>query len=153
MNATVWGESMDPTGWLMSEKYDGMRLYWNGTVFMSRQGKKALVPESMTSQLPYFALDGELWTQYGLYQEAVTLGMRSKPNDEKWQKAVFWVFDAPNMIDKTYQVFALFLIVLIGIQERIERLKEMKEKGQLPSFVKVVESTVCNGKQRSRLCC
>ena len=52
---------MDPTGWTMTEKYDGMRLYWNGSDFISRLGKKVEVPDTLKSQMPSFALDGELW--------------------------------------------------------------------------------------------
>ena len=62
MTATVWDStSMDPTGWTMTEKYDGMRLYWNGNDFISRLGKKARVPDFIKSQMPSFSLDGELW--------------------------------------------------------------------------------------------
>jgi DNA ligase-1 len=45
----------------MTEKYDGMRLFWDGSAFYSRQGKKMKVPEVITSQMPKIALDGELW--------------------------------------------------------------------------------------------
>ena len=62
MTATEWNEgSMNPKGWYMTEKYDGMRLFWNGTEFFSRHGRKVPVPESISSQLPNVALDGELW--------------------------------------------------------------------------------------------
>jgi DNA ligase-1 len=45
----------------MSEKFDGMRLYWTGSQFFTRQGKNVLVPDFITKQLPKIALDGELW--------------------------------------------------------------------------------------------
>ena len=46
----------------MSEKYDGMRLFWDGSKFFTRQGRKIFIPESITSQMPKNkALDGELW--------------------------------------------------------------------------------------------
>jgi DNA ligase-1 len=61
MTATEWNDSMDPTGWYMTEKYDGMRLYWNGSQFFTRQGTRVPVPESVASQMPSIALDGELW--------------------------------------------------------------------------------------------
>jgi ATP-dependent DNA ligase len=62
MTATVWDEpTMDSTGWWLTEKFDGMRLFWNGSQFFSRQGNVAKIPEFLTKQLPYFALDGELW--------------------------------------------------------------------------------------------
>jgi DNA ligase-1 len=45
----------------MTEKFDGVRLYWSGTAFYTRQGKELQVPESMRSQMPVVPLDGELW--------------------------------------------------------------------------------------------
>jgi uncharacterized protein YhbP (UPF0306 family) len=63
-----------------------------------------------------------------LYQEAVTLCKSS--NEEKWKKAVFWVFDAPNS-------------QFLHFEERIQYLKELK----LPSFVKVVAMVKCTGMQ------
>ncbi len=61
MTATLWEEGEDPTGWWMTEKFDGMRLYWNGTEFYTRQGNKVKVPESIKNQFPKTSLDGELW--------------------------------------------------------------------------------------------
>ena len=62
MKATDWDKSnMEPKGWYMTEKYDGMRLYWTGKEFYSRQGEEVKVPDSITQQLPPVALDGELW--------------------------------------------------------------------------------------------
>ena len=63
MTATEWEpDTMDPTGWYLTEKYDGMRLYWNGTNFYSRQGEKVNVPESIKKDFPLsVSLDGELW--------------------------------------------------------------------------------------------
>jgi DNA ligase-1 len=43
----------------MSEKYDGMRLFWDGSAFFTRHGKKLTAPDFI--KMPNFALDGELW--------------------------------------------------------------------------------------------
>ena len=62
MAAKEWNiDTMDPTGWHMSEKYDGMRLYWNGNNFFSRQGNIIYVPKFISEKMPKIALDGELW--------------------------------------------------------------------------------------------
>jgi uncharacterized protein YhbP (UPF0306 family) len=42
-------------------------------------------------------------TQYGLHQEAVSLCVRGG-DEERWKKAVFWVFDAPEIGHKPYEV-------------------------------------------------
>jgi len=36
----------DPSGWLMSEKMDGVRCYWNGTTMFTRNGNKFFPPQS-----------------------------------------------------------------------------------------------------------
>ena len=62
MTATEWDiDSMDPDGWWMSEKYDGVRLYWDGSQFYSRSGDKVNVPDSLKNTMPNISLDGELW--------------------------------------------------------------------------------------------
>ena len=52
----------DPTGWLMSEKLDGVRCYWNGKTMYSRAGNKFHAPDDFKAKLPKIELDGELWT-------------------------------------------------------------------------------------------
>jgi DNA ligase-1 len=62
MTSTLWDDaSMNPTGWYMTEKFDGMRLYWNGSQFLTRHGNTVKVPDSLTRQMPSAPLDGELW--------------------------------------------------------------------------------------------
>ena len=45
----------------MTEKFDGIRLLWDGFAFYTRQGKKIKAPYFITNQMPKVALDGELW--------------------------------------------------------------------------------------------
>jgi DNA ligase-1 len=45
----------------MSEKYDGARLFWDGSAFFTRQGYLINAPDSVTMAMPNVALDGELW--------------------------------------------------------------------------------------------
>jgi DNA ligase-1 len=61
MTATEWDNDLDPNGWWMTEKYDGMRLYWTGSEFVTRRGNVLTAPKSVTEQLPKIALDGEIW--------------------------------------------------------------------------------------------
>jgi DNA ligase-1 len=59
MTATVMNK--DPTGWFMTEKFDGMRLLWDGKQLYTRQGTKVKAPTFFTSKLPKVPLDGEIW--------------------------------------------------------------------------------------------
>lgn len=61
---TIEKVSQDPTGWLMSEKLDGVRCYWNGTNMYTRTGKDFNPPQWFKDALPKnLALDGELFTK------------------------------------------------------------------------------------------
>jgi len=84
----------------------------------------------VVKQLPNVALDGEIWTQYGLYQDATSLCIKGA-DPEKWNRAIYWVFDAPSLNSKSYE----------------ERINYLKELPNLPKFVKVVESIKCEGKE------
>lgn len=61
MNLTTWENDMNPTGWMLTEKYDGMRLYWDGERYLSRQGNEVKVPDSWNLEESGISLDGELW--------------------------------------------------------------------------------------------
>jgi DNA ligase-1 len=51
------------TGWVMGEKLDGIRAYWNGTHLISRRGKLIHAPKWFIKDYPPFEIDGELWTK------------------------------------------------------------------------------------------
>ena len=53
------------SGWMVSEKLDGIRAYWDGSNLLTRQGKIINAPKYFTQNLPSFALDGELYTRRG----------------------------------------------------------------------------------------
>ena len=40
---------------------------------------------------------------YGLHQDAVSLQNTIK--EEKWNKAIFWIFDSPDLKNKPLEVF------------------------------------------------
>ncbi|MBV1875453.1 MAG: DNA ligase, partial [Cycloclasticus sp.] len=50
-------------GWVMSEKLDGVRGYWDGENLISRGGKVLNPPAWFTEGYPPFPIDGELWTK------------------------------------------------------------------------------------------
>jgi DNA ligase-1 len=59
--AERWDGVSDLAGWLMSEKLDGVRAYWTGEVFLSRQGTLLHAPDWFCTGLPNEPLDGEFW--------------------------------------------------------------------------------------------
>lgn len=66
-----WDASIDPTGWIASEKYDGCRAYWDGTTLWSRGGIAIQIPEAWRAALPAsMPLDGEVY--FGIHGQTKT---------------------------------------------------------------------------------
>ncbi len=59
--AETWDGEQDVSGWFLSEKLDGVRAYWDGHQFISRQGNRFHAPPWFIVGLPDVPLDGELW--------------------------------------------------------------------------------------------
>jgi DNA ligase-1 len=87
--------AVDPTGWWVSEKLDGVRAYWNGHTLVSRLGKTLHAPAWFLAALPpSIALDGELFTGRGAFNETMRIVMQHAA-EKAWADVAFVVFDAP----------------------------------------------------------
>jgi DNA ligase-1 len=92
--AHAWDNDQDLTGWHLSEKLDGVRAYWDGTRFLSRQGNPLYSPPWFTAGLPKIPLDGELWLGRRQFQRTVSI-VRRQNGGEAWREILFAIFDAP----------------------------------------------------------
>lgn len=79
----------------MSEKLDGVRAYWNGSVLTSRGGQTFAAPKWFLESLPTTSLDGELWGGRQTFDEVSGIVRRSKSH-EGWRKVKFMVFEMPT---------------------------------------------------------
>lgn len=86
--------AVDPSGWWMSEKLDGVRAWWDGTQFISRLGNAYLAPDWFTAGLPAHPLDGELWLDRKQFQRCVAI-VRRQDRGDGWKQIRYVVFDAP----------------------------------------------------------
>jgi DNA ligase-1 len=94
--AERWDCSTDPTGWWLSEKLDGVRAYWNGKQFLSRQGNLFHAPDWFVADLPSTPLDGELWLGRKKFQRTVSI-VRRQDQSNLWKELTYVVFDAPAL--------------------------------------------------------
>ena len=94
--AHAWENDVELTGWWMSEKLDGVRAYWDGTRFLSRQGNPFFAPDWFTAKLPDTPLDGELFGGRRKFQQTVSI-VRRQDRGEGWKGLAFVVFDAPAL--------------------------------------------------------
>ncbi len=84
-------------GWLMSEKLDGVRAYWNGRQLMSRSGKQFAVPTWFTENFPPFELDGELWLGRNQFEQTISIVNKLTAHNG-WQGITYQVFELPNQV-------------------------------------------------------
>lgn len=87
---------VDPTGWWVSEKLDGVRAFWDGKgALWSRLGKRfEKAPAWFLAQLPQgLALDGELY----LGRKAFNDTIRAIKGSAGWASVRYMVFDAPDV--------------------------------------------------------
>ncbi len=80
----------------VSEKLDGVRAYWNGKHFVSKQGHVYRAPEWFLAGLPDFPLDGELWLDRGRFDLLSGIVRKQQPLDEEWRLVTYQVFDLPD---------------------------------------------------------
>ncbi len=87
--------SIDPAGYLVSEKLDGVRALWDGKVLRFRSGRLIAAPAWFTAKLPDTPLDGELWLARGQFDALSGTVRKAKPVDAEWQKVNYMVFELP----------------------------------------------------------
>lgn len=83
------------TGWVMSEKLDGIRAFWDGEKLLSRGGKVIYAPKWFTQAYPDFSIDGELWSKRGDFENISSI-VRDKVPSEKWREIKHYIFEVPN---------------------------------------------------------
>ncbi len=87
---------VDPAGHLVSEKYDGVRAFWDGRALWFRSGRPLAAPAWFTRCLPSTPLDGELWLGRGCFDALSAAVRRLVPLDDEWRQVRYMVFDLPG---------------------------------------------------------
>ena len=79
----------------VSEKYDGVRGYWDGEKLLTRGGQPISAPAWFTAGWPSTPMDGELWAGRGQFSMAVSTVRQQAADDGAWRAMRFMVFDLP----------------------------------------------------------
>ncbi len=69
----VYVDQEDVTGWLMSEKLDGIRGYWNGKQLLSKNGTVFYPPTTFIRDLPPFPIEGEIWAGRNKFEQTTSI--------------------------------------------------------------------------------
>jgi DNA ligase-1 len=96
MQPLVYEAGIDVTGWLMSEKLDGVRGYWDGRRLLSKNGKPFHPPDDFTLNFPDFPVEGEIWGGRRTFEKTAGI-VKRQADHEGWLKLRFAIFDAPTV--------------------------------------------------------
>lgn len=130
--AHVWDGELDPTGWWMSEKLDGVRAFWQDGRFITRQGNTYMAPDWFVKGLPKATLDGELWIGRKQFQKTISV-VRQQDAGDLWKAVRFMVFDAPSKLPFEERQAKLSTYTLkcpyagVHPQEKVKSLEHVKE--------------------------
>ena len=94
--ARVAAPDIDPAPYLVSEKFDGVRAFWDGQRLRFRSGRDVIAPRWFTAALPTQALDGELWLARGRFDALSAAVRRAEPIDTEWRALSYLLFEAPG---------------------------------------------------------
>ena len=95
MLAKVYRGDVRLADYWVSEKYDGVRGYWDGQQLLTRSGRRIAAPAWFTAGWPRQPLDGELWAGRGRFDAAQSAVARESSDDEAWREIRYMVFDLP----------------------------------------------------------
>jgi DNA ligase-1 len=91
----TYDDKKSVVGWVMSEKFDGIRGFWNGKQLLTRGGQQIITPDWFIENYPPFSIDGELWTKRGDFEEISSIVRRNNP-DNRWHAITHQIFEVPN---------------------------------------------------------
>ena len=93
--ANVYRPGMRLADYWVSEKYDGVRGYWDGHTLRTRGGETVAASAWFTANWPNTPMDGELWAGRGRFSHAQSTVRQQQPDDAAWREMRFMVFDLP----------------------------------------------------------
>ena len=102
-------DNFQPTGWMLSEKYDGWFAKWDGARFTSASGATISAPDWFTSGLPTTELRGELHAGRGGFEDVARI-VRS---GRGWERLRFAVHPPAEFVG-TASAFAIVETVCRG---------------------------------------
>ena len=94
--ARLWPAQASPAGFLVSEKFDGVRALWDGRQLRFRGGGVVPAPAWFLARLPAHALDGELWLGPGRFDELSAQLRASAAEDGFWRSVRYLIFEWPD---------------------------------------------------------
>lgn len=125
--ASDWSPDQSPHGFLVSEKFDGVRAVWDGRRLLFRSGRQIAAPGWFVEALPDHPLDGELWLGLGQFDRLSGVVRQQRPADAEWRAVRYLVFDAPGQpgrFEARWQ--ALQSVIAAANQPWLQRVEQFR---------------------------
>jgi len=127
--AKTYDNDTDVSRYWISEKYDGVRAYWDGKQLISRRGNVYHAPFWFIKDFPKIALDGELWIARNQFEALVSTVRKDQPIDNEWRKVQYMVFELPNAEG--------------SFSQRLQQLNKLLNEKSSP-FIKLIDQSRLN---------
>ena len=126
--AELYEPGTDLAAYLVSEKLDGVRAYWDGRRLITRGGLVISAPAWFTAGFPAVALDGELWMGRRSFARVSGTVRRLRPEPADWQQVRYVLFDLPGMD--------------AGFEQRFDELKRLVAASPSPHLGLIEQTRV-----------
>ncbi len=126
--AEVYRDQVDVTRYLVSEKLDGVRAIWDGSILRFRSGKEINAPRWFVDGLPKRPLDGELWIARGKFERLSGIVRKDVPDDNEWRQVRYMVFELPGAPG--------------SFRERAEAMREIVRQANIPWLREIEQFSV-----------
>jgi DNA ligase-1 len=93
--ASLYHDEIVVKDYWISEKLDGIRARWNGSVLITRNANIIHAPAWFLKDFPPQTLDGELWFARNSFEKVASIVLRKTPS-EGWKNIKFMLFDLPE---------------------------------------------------------
>ena len=137
----TYDDTLHVEGWLMSEKLDGVRAYWDGKRLISRGGHEFQAPSWFTKDFPPFEIDGELWTKRGDFEHISSIVRKQTPHNG-WKSITYNIFEVPNQkggLLSRLDVLNKYLKQYPSSYIRVLKQSTCRDKSHLKAYLKEVE--------------
>lgn len=139
LSTTLWSQTLQQakiytdqniSGWMMSEKLDGIRAIWDGKILKTKKGKILVAPEYFTKSFPPFGLDGELWSKQNEFEKIQSIVLDKTPS-KGWKGIKYMVFEVPEASG--------------DFQTRLVKIERYQNKYHQP-YLKIIPQYLCENR-------
>ena len=128
--AEVFRNQVDISRYLVSEKLDGVRAIWDGSVLRFRSGRTINAPRWFVDGLPKRPLDSELWIARGSFERLSGIVRKEVPDDAEWRQVRYMIFELPGAPGT--------------FRERAEAMREIAPQANIPWLREIEQFSAVN---------